>query len=243
MDSTGSLDEIARKTAETSSFKEVVNRLTSGEKQVPLQGLPDSLLSFLLTHVQRSIRKPMLVVASDEDTAERWRDDLQAVAGENIVKYFPAWDIDMFESRSPDPEITELRIVTATSLLDREPTIVVAPIEALVTPLIPAHALDLGTVRLRVETEHSLEDLTAHLADCGFECVAMIDAIGQYSVRGGIIDIYHQKQADSSDQIMREHLAKIGDTLIEVYQRAEAENAPTNLVANRIAEERFAKRG
>ena len=84
MDSTGSLDEIARKTAETSSFKEVVNRLTSGEKQVPLQGLPDSLLSFLLTHVQRSIRKPMLVVASDEDTAERWRDDLQAVAGEDI---------------------------------------------------------------------------------------------------------------------------------------------------------------
>ena len=60
---------------------------------------------------------------------------------------------------------------------------------------------------------------------------------------GGIIDIYHQKQADSSDQAMREHLAKIGDTLIEVYERAEAENAPTNLVANRIAEERFAKRG
>ncbi|MFC3201191.1 Glu/Leu/Phe/Val dehydrogenase dimerization domain-containing protein [Alteromonas oceani] len=60
---------------------------------------------------------------------------------------------------------------------------------------------------------------------------------------GGIIDIYHQKQTDSSDQAMREHLAKIGDTLIEVYERAEAENAPTNLVANRIAEERFAKRG
>ena len=134
MDSTGSLDEIARKTAQTSSFKEVVSRLNSGAKQVLLQGLPDTLFSFLLTHVQRSTRKQMLVVASDEDTAERWRDDLQAIAGEDIVKYFPAWDIDLFESRSPDPEISELRIVTATSLLDREPTIVVAPIEALVTP-------------------------------------------------------------------------------------------------------------
>ena len=190
MDSTGSLDEIARKTAQTASFKEVVNRLNAGEKQVLLQGLPDTLFSFLLTHVQRSIRKPMLVVANDEPTAERWRDDLQAIAGEEIVKYFPAWDIDLFESRSPDPEITELRIVTATSLLAREPTIVVAPIEALVTPLIPAHALDLGTIRLRGESEHSLEDLTAHLADCGFERVSLIDAIGQYSVRGGILDIY-----------------------------------------------------
>lgn len=60
---------------------------------------------------------------------------------------------------------------------------------------------------------------------------------------GGIIDIYHQKQTDSSDQALREHLAKIGDTLLEIYQRAEAENCATNLVANRIAEERFAKQG
>lgn len=60
---------------------------------------------------------------------------------------------------------------------------------------------------------------------------------------GGIIDIYHQQQDDSSDAAMREHIAKIGETLSEIYQRAEAENTATNLVANRIAEERFAKQG
>ena len=60
---------------------------------------------------------------------------------------------------------------------------------------------------------------------------------------GGIIDIYHQKLSDSSDQAMREHISRIGATLIEIYQRAEEENTATNLVANRIAEERFAKRG
>lgn len=60
---------------------------------------------------------------------------------------------------------------------------------------------------------------------------------------GGIIDIYHQKRSDSSDDALRAHLAKIGDTLTEIYQCAEAENTATNLVANRIAEERFVKRG
>lgn len=60
---------------------------------------------------------------------------------------------------------------------------------------------------------------------------------------GGIIDIYHQKLDDSSDDAMRAHIAKIGDTLVEVYERAEAENRATNLVANQIAEERFTTQG
>ena len=60
---------------------------------------------------------------------------------------------------------------------------------------------------------------------------------------GGIIDIYHQKLDDSSDDAMRAHIAKIGDTLVEVYERAEAENRATNLIANQIAEERFTTQG
>ena len=57
---------------------------------------------------------------------------------------------------------------------------------------------------------------------------------------GGIIDIYHQKQA-SSAAAMRMHIEKIGDTLVEIYDRATELGLPTNIVANQIAEERFAK--
>ncbi|MGS2720478.1 Glu/Leu/Phe/Val dehydrogenase dimerization domain-containing protein [Paraglaciecola aestuariivivens] len=55
---------------------------------------------------------------------------------------------------------------------------------------------------------------------------------------GGIIDIYHQT-IDSSDAELRAHIEKINDTVLEIYQRAEAENVATNIVANQIAEERF----
>ncbi|MFT4994680.1 MAG: leucine dehydrogenase [Paraglaciecola sp.] len=57
---------------------------------------------------------------------------------------------------------------------------------------------------------------------------------------GGIIDIYHQKQA-SSAEAMRRHIEKIGDTLVEIYDRATELGLPTNIVANQIAEERFGK--
>lgn len=58
---------------------------------------------------------------------------------------------------------------------------------------------------------------------------------------GGIIDIYHQKLPSSSNATMREHIAKIGSTLTEIYLRAEADMTPVNIVANRIAEERFTR--
>lgn len=55
---------------------------------------------------------------------------------------------------------------------------------------------------------------------------------------GGVIDIYHQKM-DSSADAMRKHIEGIGDTLVEIYQRAEQQGLPTNLEANQMAEERF----
>ncbi|GAB3022401.1 Leu/Phe/Val dehydrogenase [Bowmanella dokdonensis] len=55
---------------------------------------------------------------------------------------------------------------------------------------------------------------------------------------GGVIDIFHQKM-DSSAEAMRKHIEGIGDTLVEIYQRSEEQNLPTNIEANRMAEERF----
>jgi leucine dehydrogenase len=58
---------------------------------------------------------------------------------------------------------------------------------------------------------------------------------------GGIIDIYHQKIPSSHDA-MRAHLERISATLVEIYQRADELSQATNIVANQIAEERFAKK-
>ena len=57
---------------------------------------------------------------------------------------------------------------------------------------------------------------------------------------GGIIDIYHQKIPSSNDA-MRAHIERISATLTEVFERAQASDLATNMVANHIAEERFNK--
>ena len=60
---------------------------------------------------------------------------------------------------------------------------------------------------------------------------------------GGVIDIYHQRMDESSNAALRTHIEQIGDTLKEIYTRADEQKAATNRIANLIAEERFSLRG
>lgn len=57
---------------------------------------------------------------------------------------------------------------------------------------------------------------------------------------GGIIDIYHQTQ-NGSPSDLKEHLEAIGTTLHEIYTRTDGTNESTNVISNKIAEERFNK--
>ena len=190
MDSAHSLDHIVRLTSQTDSFKEVAARLANGQQQVLFHGLPTTLAAFLASHIRTALERPVLIVAADEDRAEQWRDDLQIIAGEQMVHYFPAWDVEIYDRQSPDLEITSLRVAAAARLMRGEPAIVVAPASALLDPLIPPHALELGTEILKVGEERNLDALCSHWVACGFDRVAAIDGIGQFSLRGGILDIY-----------------------------------------------------
>ena len=184
------LDSVARRTAQTAPVRQVVERLQSGDGDVIVHGLPATLGAFLCTAIQRQLETPLIVVAADENRAEAWRDDLMAIAGEDVVRYFPMWDVDLYDGRSPDAEVSGLRIETVARLAAGRPTIVVAPAAALVSPVIPPAALEGATLNLRVGLERPLDEIITHLVDAGFERVPIIDAVGQFSSRGGILDVY-----------------------------------------------------
>ncbi len=135
------LDSVARKTAQSAPFKLVLERIAGGDRDVLVHGLPTTLGAFLLTTVQRQLGRQIVVVAADENQAESWRDDLTAIAGDDIVHYFPTWDVGLYDGRSPDADVSGLRIEAVARLASTEPTIVVAPAPALLTPVIPSAAL------------------------------------------------------------------------------------------------------
>ncbi len=190
MNTVRSLDAIAQRVGDTPSFRRVVDRLRARTGPVWYRRLSGSLGAFLVAHAHRALGQPVLVITPDEDGAEQWRDDLQAILGTDAVRYFPAWDVDVYDRRSPDSEITALRVEAAARLQQHGPALMVAPVAALLTPLIPPHALELATLHVRAGAAQDLGQLATHLTECGFERVPMVEAAGEFSVRGGIVDVF-----------------------------------------------------
>ena len=58
---------------------------------------------------------------------------------------------------------------------------------------------------------------------------------------GGVIDVFYQRTGFVQEKV-RKHVGGIYDTLMEIFERAEQEERPTQEVADAIAEERFRKR-
>ena len=55
---------------------------------------------------------------------------------------------------------------------------------------------------------------------------------------GGIIDVCYERTGGSAAQV-RAHVESIGDTLRQIFQRAEAEGCTTSVIADRLAQERL----
>lgn len=182
--------------AESPPFTQVVEALRDGVGPLRLHGLGGSLRAFFLAGLRKKLdpgaclARPLVAVAATTDEAEKLRDDLETLLGTAQVRYFPAWEMAPYEERSPHLDVTGLRIEALHSLLKRERAVVVTTIRALTYPAIPMDVLESHTRELRPGDGSGVHDLAEHLTSMGFERLPMVEGVGQFSVRGGIVDLY-----------------------------------------------------
>ena len=82
------------------------------------------------------------------------------------------------------------RLKTFRALRESENLTVVTTIDALMTPVISLDVLNDNIMTLKVHSVCETEALSIKLTNMGYERVDIVDAPGQYAVRGGIVDIF-----------------------------------------------------
>ncbi|HEY8418066.1 MAG TPA: transcription-repair coupling factor [Limnochordales bacterium] len=138
----------------------------------------------------RGGRHSMLVMAAGPHQAERLREDLAALLPEDEVLLFPAREIWPHEELPMPKDLAAARLAVLERLSLGRPTLVVAPVQAAVERLVPREALA-GAVRtIAVGDRIRPQALAAQLVQLGYERVDMVDGRGQFSVRGGLIDVF-----------------------------------------------------
>jgi len=179
---------IFNRLSESGPFQTLRTELDQRKRDLKLRGLPGSLTAFAIAQATKSLSHPILVVCSDPDRAENLRDDLEKILDDEHVGLFPSLDISPYDSRSPHLDVVGLRLEALDQLTRDEPGVVVAPLEALLFPTISPEIFDLAIREIKVGQDHSPQELSDHLVELGFERVTLVEGVGQFSVRGGILD-------------------------------------------------------
>jgi transcription-repair coupling factor (superfamily II helicase) len=172
------------------------NCLADEKKHVCIGGLVASSKAMVVAHVFRKLLKPMLVISHEPETAERMADDLKAFLGDGSVYFFPALGISPYEIRAPHTEIVGQRLLALYYFSCAQPVVMVAPVEAALEKTIHVQALNEYSLQLERGKEFNREKLITLLEKLNYRRSPMTEMLGEYSVRGGIVDFFAPKDED-----------------------------------------------
>ena len=105
--------------------------------------------------------------------------------------HFPSWELLLHEGLMPSPDLMGLRLKILHMLLDpKESVILLIPLDALLQRVLPQSTLVDMHFQLNLGDTISIEHLTKTLTELGYERTKLTQDKGQFSVRGGIVDIF-----------------------------------------------------
>ncbi len=129
-------------------------------------------------------------IVPDEQMVAPFEQDLRLFTARKVLAY-PAHEIPPYTPLSPDQQTTAQRLSSLYQLIEsREPLLFVTSIEALMRRVMPKSLLTSTAELVLAGEDCDVDRLIENLAMMGYEQVALVQGIGDFSVRGGILDIY-----------------------------------------------------
>ena len=158
------------------------------------KGLAGGERAWLLAALARETGRPLLWVHADAERADVAREDLELFLESNEILYFPEPETLPYESRSPHPALAAQRLETLYALADpkarTEALVVVTTVRALAQRVPSPERLQRARLAFRVGEAYDLERLAGRLVALGYERRPMVSAVGEFAIRGGIVDVF-----------------------------------------------------
>ncbi len=152
-------------------------------------GLAGSQRSYLFAGLVKTGRS-VLIVTPGEAEVGTLVDDLTTLLPGICVQSFPAWQMLPYQVLAHSNEVLAQRIRVLEHLSKGDSLVVVTSIEALLRRLAPPEIFSRARLELALGQRVDLEELRRDLVEMGYERVDLVEGKGQFSSRGGIIDIF-----------------------------------------------------
>lgn len=156
-----------------------------------LNGLPGSALSFAVSALFQKKKAPFLLLLEDKETAAYILNDLEQFVGEEQVLFYPASFKKPYQQSQTDNANILLRAEVLQRISNKgKPLLIVSYPEAVFEKVIQKKTLEKNTLSLRQGDSISLDFLNETLFEYAFKRVEFVSSPGEFSVRGGIVDVF-----------------------------------------------------
>jgi len=181
-------------------FERVTRHLSLGAGRRRVSGLTATARSLYIPLMARAAKQPAFVLVADNKAAEALEPAIKAgceltgaIDPARVVR-LPSHDVLPFENLSPHPDVQEQRASALWKLATGAVDILIAPVESAALKLFDREYYAGLAVQLRRGEELDVEVLTAHLASVGYTQMDLVEMPGQFTRRGGILDVYSPEQ-------------------------------------------------
>lgn len=171
-------------------YQSLLEGLRWKRREQMVYGLSGSMKTFLAAGLRRETGRPLLIITSTLQQAERIREDLSTWLPGQTPLLFPPMEHLPYDVMAHSPEVAGQRLGVLERLTTGQDAVVVAPVGALLRALIPQAVFGRHVLTVNVGKPMDLEQVVRHLAMVGYERVEMVEGRGQFARRGDILDVW-----------------------------------------------------
>ncbi|URM38029.1 transcription-repair coupling factor [Flavobacterium anhuiense] len=165
--------------------------LEGNQVKMNISGLLGSAVSFIIRSVFRKTELPFLIVLDNKEEAAYYLNDLEQMIGEQDVLFYPASFRRPYQIDETDNANVLLRAEVLNRINSRKkPAVIVTYPEALFEKVVTRRELDKNTLKVALNDKISIDFINEVLFEYEFKRVDFITEPGEFSVRGGIVDVF-----------------------------------------------------
>ena len=170
-------------------------RAIEKKQAVGVSGASQIARSHLIASLCHESKRPALLICQDEMAARRAQSELAAFLGKE-AEILPARDLTFHHASAVSRGWEHKRLNLLYRLGRGECPLLITTWQALSLRTMPKSVLFSSALRLQLGAQCSVEELIAKLVAAGYSRSTLVEGVGQFSVRGGILDVYSPAEAN-----------------------------------------------
>ena len=178
---------ILKELEKSSKYNDFIKNLENKKSPIAISGLTGVAEASIIAKCLEQTKRPIFIITYNEIQAQALVNDLKFFTED--VAYLPKKEIITYDYVAESKNLPYERIEILNKIYKKQKLIIVTSVETIKQKIISKDTLYKNVLKFKVGDRCDLEVLKQKLVDLGYQRFDLIDGRGEFSVRGGIIDI------------------------------------------------------